>query len=35
MVGQFGGNLVKLGGTSAPLHALSELYRGAFEAMLG
>ena len=29
-VGQFGGDTVKMGGESAPLAALSALYRGAF-----
>jgi phosphoribosylformylglycinamidine synthase len=35
MVGQFGGSLVKLGGSSAPLEGLSKLYRGAFAEAFG
>lgn len=33
-VGRFGGDLVTLGGDSAPLAELSQLYRGAFEKAL-
>jgi phosphoribosylformylglycinamidine synthase len=35
MVGQFGGEMVKLGREEAPLGRLSALYRGRFEALLG
>ncbi|WP_371154349.1 phosphoribosylformylglycinamidine synthase subunit PurL [Jannaschia sp. 2305UL9-9] len=35
MVGQFGGDVVKLGTTSAPLDELSSLYRGTFAAAFG
>lgn len=34
-VGRFGGTQVSLGGDSAPLAELSQLYRGAFEKALG
>ncbi len=35
MVGEFGGETVRLGRAQAPLAGLSKLYRGAFAAMLG
>ncbi|WP_299359915.1 phosphoribosylformylglycinamidine synthase subunit PurL [uncultured Paracoccus sp.] len=34
-VGQFGGDTVRLGDDTAPLQALSQLYRGAFSAAIG
>ena len=34
-VGRFGGDMVRLGGSEAPLSELSSLYRGAFAAAVG